>query len=356
MPRAALFDLRSAPEAHFADAGLIDLRQVIFVDDDPACREIGTFDIAHEVLIGKRGVLHQRDLRVDHFRQVVGRRIGSHADRDTLRPVDQEIGDLDRQDRGLLLVLIEVGHEVDDILVQVCKECFFRHFLQSRLRIPHRSGSVSFDIAEVAVAVDQGQSLLEVLGHDDQRLVDRAVTVGVIFTHRIADDTGALSERPVGPDSKLVHIVESSSLHGLKSVPDIRQRSRNDDAHRVVDVGFLHQFRVLCLEDLVLRGLCKSILRDSLSSSAVFDLVIFSHVYSRFFVILYRNGQARLTAFRSDRCPAGIRSDLNRDQISSSASDAWSWIKLLRGGTSLPIRSSVISDAWIASSIWTCFR
>ena len=119
--------------------------------------------------------------------------------------------------------------------------------------------------------------LLEVLRHDDQRVIDRAVAVRVIFTHRITDNTGALSVRSVRPDPQFVHVVESSSLHGFEAVPDIGKRSCDDYTHCVVDIGLLHKFGVFRLEDLLLRSLRECVLRLSLPFFTVLIPVVFRH-------------------------------------------------------------------------------
>ena len=46
------------------------------------------------------GSFEQRLAGVDHFAQVVRRDVGRHADRDARRTVDQQIGNLGRQDSG----------------------------------------------------------------------------------------------------------------------------------------------------------------------------------------------------------------------------------------------------------------
>ncbi len=65
--------------------------------------------------------------------------------------------------------------------------------------------------------------------------------MGVVFTHGVAYDTGAFPVGAVKADAELVHIIEGSSLYGLKSVADIREGAGNNHAHSVVDVRFLHQ-------------------------------------------------------------------------------------------------------------------
>ncbi len=50
---------------------------------------------------------------VDDLAEVVGRDVGRHPDRDTLRSVDEEVREAGRQDDRLNLVAVVVGDEID---------------------------------------------------------------------------------------------------------------------------------------------------------------------------------------------------------------------------------------------------
>ena len=76
-----------------------------------------------------------------------------------------------------------------------------------------------------------------------QGIVNRAVTVWMVFTHGVTDDTCTLTMWLVRSQSQLLHGVEDTSLHRLQAVPDIRQGTGNDNAHGVVAVGITHFLR-----------------------------------------------------------------------------------------------------------------
>ena len=63
----------------------------------------------------------------------------------------------------------------------------------------------------------------------------------MIFTHRIADNTRALSVRLIRTVIELDHGPENTSLHRFQPVPHIREGTGHDDGHRVIDVGRLHR-------------------------------------------------------------------------------------------------------------------
>ena len=292
MSVSALLGLHLSADPDPALAGLIDLRQVIAVDNDAACRKIGPGKNVHESFGGDVGIIQKSQLGVNDLRQIVGRRACRHADRDSLRSVDQEIRNADRQDQGLLLGLIKVGAEIRHVLVQIRQKGLFRDLLQARFRVAHGRRPVSLDIAEVSVAVDQGKSLFELLGHDDQGIVDRAVAVGMVFTHGIAYDTGALSIGPVRADPQLIHIVEGAPLYRLEAVAHVGQGTGNDDTHRVVDIGLLHELRILGADDLLPSAgrISARVIKNAVPVTAGSRGIFFLFTHSLFSVYLSKRG------------------------------------------------------------------
>ena len=100
--------------------------------------------------------------------------------------------------------------------------------------------------------VYERELFLEILRHHDERIIDGAVAVRMIFTHCIADDTRTLTVRPVIADAEFIHVIERTPLHRLEAVPDVRQCTGNDNAHRIVDIGLLHYLRIFCLNNMIL--------------------------------------------------------------------------------------------------------
>ena len=144
----------------------------------------------------------------------MGRNIGGHADCDAGGAVDQKIGESCRQDGGFFLRFIEVGNKIDRILAYI-RQHLHGDLGQPRLCITHGRGAVAVHGTEVAVSVHQGIAHGPGLGHVDQGSVNGTVAVGMIFTHGIADDTGALSVGLVRTVVQFAHGVEDSSLYRL---------------------------------------------------------------------------------------------------------------------------------------------
>ena len=99
---------------------------------------------------------------------------------------------------------------------------------------------IAVDRAEIALPVDQRHAHGEILRHAHQRVVDRLVAVRMIFTDHVADDARGLDVRLVRRVALLVHRVQDAAMHGLQAVARIRQRTRHDHAHGVIEVGALH--------------------------------------------------------------------------------------------------------------------
>ena len=152
--------------------------------DQPAGREIRPFDEAHQVFDGdvvhRLPVLEHVDQRVADFAEIMRRDVGGHADGNPRRAVDQQVGDVGRQDGWFLQRAVEIVGEIDGVHVDV-DEQFLAHFGHAGFGVAHGCRAVAVYAAEVALTVDQRVAHREILRHAHQRLVDRR--------HRRAGDT-----------------------------------------------------------------------------------------------------------------------------------------------------------------------
>ncbi len=207
--------------------------------DRAAGREVGAVDELAQVVGGEFGIVDHGDRRVDDLAEVVRRDVGRHPDRDAGRAVDEQVGELGRQDRRLLLRPVVVVDEVDRVLVDV-GEHLAGDRGQPRLRVAHGGRRVAIDRPEVALAVDERIAHREVLGEADERVVQRAVAVRVVLAHHLADDRRALAVRAGGRQPHLAHRVQDPAVDRLEPVAHVGQGARHDDAHRVVEVAHPH--------------------------------------------------------------------------------------------------------------------
>ena len=133
-------------------------------EDFAAGREVRGLYIFHKLLNLEPGVVDECHGGVETFRKVVGRHICGHTHGDSRGSVDQEVGDSRREHGGFGEGVVEVGHEVDGVLVEVA-EHLLTHFGKFNLCITHGGRRVAVDGAEVALSEDEGVTQGPVLGH-----------------------------------------------------------------------------------------------------------------------------------------------------------------------------------------------
>ena len=201
---AHLLDLGLGPDHDPAPAGPVRLGYAHAAHDDAARGEVGARDVLHEVVHGDVRVVYHGAEGVRHLPQVVGRDVGGHAHGDAAGAVDQQVREPGGEHGGLLQGLVEVGHEVHRVLVDV------RHHLRSQLGEPglgvsHGRRAVAVHGTEVAVTLHQQIPGVEGLGQAHHGVVHRHVAVGMVLAQHVAHDAGALSEGLVGLEAQLAH-------------------------------------------------------------------------------------------------------------------------------------------------------
>ena len=107
-------------------------------------------------------------------------------------PLTSRFGIGRRQDGRLFGRLVEVGDEVDGLLVEVAHHLFGER-LETRFGVAVRRGRIAVDRAEVPLAVDQEIAHVEVLREADERVVGRRVAVRMVVADDLADDLRALA-------------------------------------------------------------------------------------------------------------------------------------------------------------------
>ena len=161
-----------------------------------------------------------------------------HPDGDPPGAVDQQVGELSRQDPWLLVLLVVVGLEVDRVELDVL-EHLGGDRAQLGLGVPHRRRRQAVDRAEVPLPGDQQVAHVPPLRHPGQRGIDRVVAVRVIPLHRLADDPRALARRSAGRQPQVEHRHQDPPLRRLQPVADVGQRPADDHRHRVIEVALL---------------------------------------------------------------------------------------------------------------------
>ena len=146
---------RSLGAHHEAPApGAIGFGNAAASVDEAGCREIRSLHVLQQV--SQRGVriVHQRDAAVHDLRQIVRGNVGRHADGDAVRSVHQQVGNSGRQHHRLDRGVVEVGDEIDGVLVDVSQQ-LFSDFGEARFGVPISRRGIAIDRTKVALAINQ---------------------------------------------------------------------------------------------------------------------------------------------------------------------------------------------------------
>ena len=240
------------PDLERAAAGLVRVPDAGQADDAAARGQVGARDVLHQGVEIRVREPDQVPGGGDDLAQVVRRHVRGHTDRDARGAVDQEVREGGGQSHRFLLLAVVVGVEVDGVLVDRLRHQA-RRLGHTALGVPHGGRRVVVaQRAEVAVAVDQGDSHREGLGHAHQGVVDGRVAVRVQLAHHLADDAGALDVPALGAQAHLAHLVDDAAVHRLEAVACVRQGAGVDDRVRVLEEGALHLVDDVDVEDPLL--------------------------------------------------------------------------------------------------------
>ena len=187
------------------------------------------------------------------------RYIGSHAHSDSCGAVHQKVGVPAGQHCGLFLRIVEVWVEIHCVLVDV-RQKLHGNLRKPGLRVTHGGSAVPVHGAKIPVSVHQRIPGGPFLGHVHQRAIDGTVPMGMVFTHGITYDTGALTVGLIGTVVQFDHGIEHAALNRFESVPYVRQRPGSDDAHGIVNKERLHSlFQIHLMNLIYFRNIIKNI-------------------------------------------------------------------------------------------------
>ncbi len=234
-----VLDPGPAAEDEAALAGGIGLADPLFPHDHPAGGEIRAGQDRKELVRGGLGMVHDVKGGRDELPEVVGRDLGGHPHRDPPGPVGKQMGEPHGKDLRLLKGTVEVGEEVDGLLIEFLQK-FHGDGGEARLGIAHGRGLVAVHGAEVALPIDEGITGGEGLGQAHHGLVHGHVPVGMVFPQNLAHDAGGLAVGTVWGEPKLPHPKKDPALHGLEPVPHVGDGPPADHGDGVVDVRLLH--------------------------------------------------------------------------------------------------------------------
>src|SRR2546422_318473 len=210
-------DRRPGTDREDAPSLAIRLADRTLPADEAGGREVRPGNVSHQLVDGQLGVLDQRHQRIAHLTQVVGRDVGGHADGYPGRAIDEQVRNLARQADRLLRRVVEIGDEIDGLLVDVGKQ-LLGQLRQTALGVAvgRRRGAV--DRAEIALPADEWIADVPLLRQADQRIVHRRITVRVVALQDLAHHAGALGVAAIVDEPLAEHGVEDAAVDRLPRV------------------------------------------------------------------------------------------------------------------------------------------
>ena len=111
---------------------------------------------------------------------------------------------------------------------------------QADFGVTHGCCVIAVYRTKVTLAVYQHVAHREVLRHTNNRVIDRLVSVGVVFTNHVTHNTGRLFVGPVPVVVELVHRKEHPAMHRFEAIPRVWQGPPHNHAHGVIQVTAAH--------------------------------------------------------------------------------------------------------------------
>ena len=134
---AFLVDVGAGAERDLAAAGAVAVEDALPAADDAAGREVGPGMISHQLdrcVTSGSSISWMRPSQTS--REVVRRNLGGHADGDAVGAVDEQVGELARQDERLAVLAVVVVDEIDGVAFEV-GEHLGGDGRQAGLGVPH---------------------------------------------------------------------------------------------------------------------------------------------------------------------------------------------------------------------------
>ena len=234
-----IFEMGLGTHHHTTAAGTVTVAHTGNAIDNAGGREIRCRHDVNQLINGQIRVVEQGQTGCHDFREVMRRNIGRHAHGDPRRTVNEQVRDTRRQNQWFFFRTVVVRPKINRFLVNVSQQ-FMTDARHTDFGITHRRRVITVDRTEVALAIDQHVTQREILRHPDNGVVNGRIPVRVIFTDDVTDHTGRLLIGLVPVVIQLVHRKQHATVHWLQAVAHIRERTSNDHAHGVIQIGTAH--------------------------------------------------------------------------------------------------------------------
>ena len=236
---ADLLDLGLGPDDDTATAFQIRLARTRAAQHHTTGGEIGAGNVLDQLFAGQVRVLNKGQGGIHHLTKVVRRDVGRHANRNTPGAVDQHVREAGGQDRWFTVLAIVVVLEINRVFFDVGQDRRGR-LVHADFGVTHRRRVIAVHRAKVALTVQKRQRHGEVLRHPHKGVIDRAVTMGVVFTHDIANRTGRLAIRFVMAVADFVHGVQNPAVNRFQTITQVGNGAADNNRHRIVEIRVAH--------------------------------------------------------------------------------------------------------------------
>ena len=142
----------------------------------------------HQTFHRNVGVLDHGQAAINDLRQIVRRHVCGHTDGNTRGTIDQQSGNLGRQDRGFGQAVVEVVGQVHRLFIEI-RQHLLGDFPKPGLGVTHGRRIVAINGTKVSLTIYHGIAHGPVLGQTNHGVVNRAVTVWVILTQHLSYDS-----------------------------------------------------------------------------------------------------------------------------------------------------------------------
>ena len=184
-------------------------------------------------------MVYEMDDRPADLGQIVGWDIGGHAHGYPRGAVQKKIGQLGRQNGGLLQGAVVVGGEVHGILLNIL-EHLPGDLGEADLGVAHGRRRIAVYGPEVSLAVDERIAHGKGLGQAHNGIIYGHIPVGMVLAHDVAHHPGRFLVGLIMGHALLIHGIEYAPVYRLEPVSYIRQSPSHDHTHGIIDVGGLH--------------------------------------------------------------------------------------------------------------------
>jgi len=228
-------DFHAGPHLNRTPTGFVGLPDSYTAADETGGRKIGPLNIPHESGYGDFRIVEQGHDPFTQLPQIVRRDIGRHPDGNPRRTVEQQVGNPGRQHQRLQKGVVVVRLERDGFLFNVSEE-FMAKPVHANFGIPHGSRRVTVHRPEVALPVNERIAHGKRLCHPHQGIVDRGITMRMVFTDDITHNACRLLVRLVEVIAQFMHGKEDAAMNRFQAIAHIGNGATDDNAHRIVEI------------------------------------------------------------------------------------------------------------------------